>query len=215
MSRARTCAPASSQVESLNEAAAKVHKGLRIFVRDESPLASIDERLTGPRRRRGVAGGDARAEGGRGRDPPARPLRRHPRARRRAEGGRRAWWRWSTCKRLLSTPCPQFGDSVEATPPLTWPLPACGERRARAQACCQASPHFQFDANISRNSRRFSQTFSRICLWASSGISRRCSRKGLKFRMPASFVRRFPLFQVPPPELAGAAVPGLQDSIAE
>ena len=32
-------------VESLNDAAAKVHKGLRIFVRDESPLASIESRL--------------------------------------------------------------------------------------------------------------------------------------------------------------------------
>ena len=33
-------------VERLNDAAAKVHKGLRIFVRDESPLASIENRLT-------------------------------------------------------------------------------------------------------------------------------------------------------------------------
>ena len=32
-------------VERLNDAAAKVHKGLRIFVRDESPLASIESRL--------------------------------------------------------------------------------------------------------------------------------------------------------------------------
>ncbi len=46
MSRARTCAPGSSGVERLNDAAAKVHKGLRIFVRDESPLASIESRLT-------------------------------------------------------------------------------------------------------------------------------------------------------------------------
>jgi len=35
------------QVESLNEAAAKVQKGLRVFVRDEAPLASIGERLRG------------------------------------------------------------------------------------------------------------------------------------------------------------------------
>jgi DNA polymerase-3 subunit alpha len=34
-------------VERLNDAAAKVHKGLRIFVRDESPLASIESRLGG------------------------------------------------------------------------------------------------------------------------------------------------------------------------
>ncbi len=35
-------------VERLNDAAAKVHKGLRIFVRDEGPLASIETRLKAP-----------------------------------------------------------------------------------------------------------------------------------------------------------------------
>ena len=35
-------------VERLNDAAAKVHKGLRIFVRDESPLASIERGLSAP-----------------------------------------------------------------------------------------------------------------------------------------------------------------------
>ncbi len=35
------------QVESLSQAAAKVHKGLRVFVRDEAPLPSIEERLRG------------------------------------------------------------------------------------------------------------------------------------------------------------------------
>ncbi len=35
-------------VERLNDAAAKVHKGLRIFVRDESPLASIESGLRAP-----------------------------------------------------------------------------------------------------------------------------------------------------------------------
>ncbi len=35
-------------VERLNDAAAKVSKGLRIFVRDESPLASIESRLSAP-----------------------------------------------------------------------------------------------------------------------------------------------------------------------
>ena len=35
------------QVESLTEAAAKVQKGLRVFVRDDKPLASIAERLRG------------------------------------------------------------------------------------------------------------------------------------------------------------------------
>ncbi len=34
-----------THVESLNAAAAKIHKGLRIFLRDEAPLASIEERL--------------------------------------------------------------------------------------------------------------------------------------------------------------------------
>ena len=77
------------QVESLTEAAAKVHKGLRVFVRDEAPLASIAERLRGARRGRSVAGRHARAARGRGRDQAARPLRGHRRARRRAEGGRR------------------------------------------------------------------------------------------------------------------------------
>ncbi len=35
-------------VERLNEAAAKVHKGLRVFLRDEAPLASIERRLKAP-----------------------------------------------------------------------------------------------------------------------------------------------------------------------
>ena len=35
------------QVELLAEAAARLHKGLRIFVRDEAPLVSIEERLRG------------------------------------------------------------------------------------------------------------------------------------------------------------------------
>src|SRR5208282_3750783 len=35
------------QVDSLSEAAAKTQKGLRVFVRDEAPLASIAERLRG------------------------------------------------------------------------------------------------------------------------------------------------------------------------
>ena len=77
-----------THVESLSEAAARRHKGLRIFVRDEAPLPSIAERLSGrgegeislvvmlgPKRRRG-------------RDEAARPLSRHRRARGRAKGGR-------------------------------------------------------------------------------------------------------------------------------
>ena len=35
-------------VERLTEAAAKVQKGLRVFVRDEAPLESIERRLTAP-----------------------------------------------------------------------------------------------------------------------------------------------------------------------
>ena len=36
-----------AHVESLTEAAAKHHKGLRVFVRDDAPLLSIEERLRG------------------------------------------------------------------------------------------------------------------------------------------------------------------------
>jgi DNA polymerase III subunit alpha len=35
-------------VERLNDAAARIHKGLRVFVRDETPLDSIESRLGGP-----------------------------------------------------------------------------------------------------------------------------------------------------------------------
>ena len=35
-------------VERLNDAAAKVHKGLRVFLRDETPLDSIERRLSAP-----------------------------------------------------------------------------------------------------------------------------------------------------------------------
>ena len=76
-------------VERLTDAAAKVQKGLRVFVRDETPLDSIERRLSargdgevslvvilGPKRRRG-------------RNPPARPLRGQRRGRRRAQSGAR------------------------------------------------------------------------------------------------------------------------------
>ena len=75
--------------EKLSEAAARSHKGLRVFLRDETPLPSIAERL------RGRGDGEISlvvmlgAGGRRGRSPPARPLRRHRRARRGAEGGGR------------------------------------------------------------------------------------------------------------------------------
>ena len=35
-------------VESLDEAAAKLQKGLRVFLRDEKPLESVAKRLQGP-----------------------------------------------------------------------------------------------------------------------------------------------------------------------
>ena len=73
-------------VERLNDAAAKVSKGLRIFVRDDEPARLDREPARRAGRRRGVAGRHARAEGGRGRDPPARPLRGQPGGRRRAQG---------------------------------------------------------------------------------------------------------------------------------
>ena len=72
-------------VERLNDAAAKVHKGLRVFVRDEAPLEFDRAPPEGARRGGSVAGRDPGATGGRGRNPPARPLRRQRRDRRSAE----------------------------------------------------------------------------------------------------------------------------------
>ena len=73
-------------VERLTDAAAKVQKGLRVFVRDETPLEFDRAALERPRRRRGVPGCDPRAEGRRDRNPPARPLCGQRRGRRRAQG---------------------------------------------------------------------------------------------------------------------------------
>ena len=73
-------------VERLTEAAAKVQKGLRVFVRDEAPLEFDREAPDRARRGRGVAGSDPRAAGGRGRNPPARPLFGERGDRRRAQG---------------------------------------------------------------------------------------------------------------------------------
>ena len=76
-------------VERLTDAAAKVQKGLRVFVRDETPLEFDRAAPERPRRWRSVAGGDPRAEGRRGRNPPARPLCGQRRGRRRIESGAR------------------------------------------------------------------------------------------------------------------------------
>ena len=73
-------------VERLTDAAAKVQKGLRVFVRDEAPLESIERRLDGARRGRGVAGPGPGAAGGRSRDSAAGPLCGQRRDRRRAQG---------------------------------------------------------------------------------------------------------------------------------
>ena len=73
-------------VERLTDAAAKVQKGLRVFLRDETPLEFDRAALERPRRRRGVPGCDPRAEGRRDRNPPARPLCGQRRGRRRAQG---------------------------------------------------------------------------------------------------------------------------------
>ena len=61
-------------VERLTDAAAKVQKGLRVFVRDETPLEFDRAAPDRARRGRGVTGVDPRAAGRRGRSPPARPL---------------------------------------------------------------------------------------------------------------------------------------------
>ena len=66
-------------VERLNDAASKVHKGLRVFVRDEEPLASIESRLKAPGEGEVSLVVILGPKDGRGRDPPARPLRRHAR----------------------------------------------------------------------------------------------------------------------------------------
>ncbi len=57
-------ARASSTQNRLSEAAAKHHKGLRIFVRDEIPLPSISRAHFRPRRGRDLAGRHARAKEG-------------------------------------------------------------------------------------------------------------------------------------------------------
>ena len=82
-------------VERLTDAAAKVQKGLRVFLRDEAPLEFDRAAPDGPRRGRGVAGPDPGAAGWRSRNPAARTLCGQRRDRRRAQGRARAWWRWS------------------------------------------------------------------------------------------------------------------------
>ena len=63
--RATRCAPASRSAEPLDQAAAKLQKGLRVFLRDAAPLESVAKRLerragrTADGRRRGGADADA------------------------------------------------------------------------------------------------------------------------------------------------------------
>ena len=86
-------------VEPLTDAAAKVQKGFRVFVRDDTPL-DLDRRAPErPRRQRSVAGRDARSEGRRGRNPPARPLRGQRRGRRRDQGRARRGGRRASVRR--------------------------------------------------------------------------------------------------------------------
>ena len=73
-------------VERLTDAAAKVQKGLRVFVRDETPLESIERRLTAPGEGEVSLVLDPRAAGRRGRNPPARPLFGERGDRRSAQG---------------------------------------------------------------------------------------------------------------------------------
>ena len=81
-------------VDPLDEAAAKLQKGLRVFLRDERPLESVAKRLEGPApqrpgagqsRRRGLDGADA-GRGDRGRGQAARPLQGLAADRRRHQG---------------------------------------------------------------------------------------------------------------------------------
>ena len=59
--RGRGRARAIVHVEKLAEAAARSHKGLKVFLRDEAPLPSIAAAAARARRRRDFAGRDARA----------------------------------------------------------------------------------------------------------------------------------------------------------
>ena len=90
-------------VEPLDEAAAKMQKGLRVFLRNEAPIESVAKRLEGTSRqrppgaravrRRSLDGADA-GRGHRGRGQASRPLqglaRRSPAPSRRCP----AWSRW-------------------------------------------------------------------------------------------------------------------------
>ena len=71
-------------VEPLDQAAQRVQKGLRIFIRGEQPLGSIAQAAIGERRGRGLYLRDERRAGNR--DPAARPLPGVVPDRRRAEG---------------------------------------------------------------------------------------------------------------------------------
>ncbi len=72
-------------VEPLDAAAANLHKGLRVFLRDETPIEGIARRLEPKRRWRGERCVDARARH-RGRSEAARPLQGLAADRRRDQG---------------------------------------------------------------------------------------------------------------------------------
>ena len=80
-------------VEPLDQAAAKLSKGLRVFLRGEAPIESVAKRLEGPASGRAAAGqrrGRARADarrGHRGRGEASRPLQGLAADRRRHQGG--------------------------------------------------------------------------------------------------------------------------------
>ena len=84
-------------VEPLDKAAAKLQKGLRVFLRDDKPLEAVSRRLEAmPGRARGQPNGDGEVSivvllgaGARGRGAAARPLQGLAADRRRHQGGAR------------------------------------------------------------------------------------------------------------------------------
>ena len=73
--------------EPLDEAVARHQKGMRIFLRDERPIGSVQERLQGARRGRGLARPHPRRRRARGRGEASGPLHGLAPDRRRAAGG--------------------------------------------------------------------------------------------------------------------------------
>ena len=204
------------QVESLTEAAAKVQKGLRVFVRDEAPLASIAERLRG--RGEGevsliVMLGPKR---GRGRDQAARPLRRDRRARRRAEGGGR-----------------RGGGGAGVIPfAFAGEEPAPGRRpgggrakpgRMRADGASFASSGVKF-CQVTSSFVKFCQGLSSFCLTTPGCNFKDLARQGLTIDgrpKPPNSAASFPLtakafcMQPDPPSWPGLTRPSRQNRSAD